>query len=178
MTEWWRDHAGRVQAYALRHVDPHSAQEVVAETFLIAWRRDSDVPGDVLPWLFGVARNVIRNQRRAARRAEALVQRLAYVTVQDREDPSADVAVTAREEMLLALAQLTDSHREALLLIAWDGLTREQAAEVAGCRVGTFDVRLSRARKRLAELLADAGHNPAPTRRLMVVEPVRPGGTR
>ncbi|MCL1871376.1 MAG: RNA polymerase sigma factor [Promicromonosporaceae bacterium] len=152
---WWRLYAHRVQAYAMRHVDAHVAQEVVSETFLTAWRRASDVPDDVLPWLLGVARNVIRNEHRAARRALALTARLDHVARQNAVGPPVDAAVVERERVLLALSRLPEQHREALLLIAWDGLSRAQAAEVAGCRVGTFDVRLSRARRQLAALLDD-----------------------
>lgn len=54
-TAMWEQHAPRIMAYALRHVDPDTAQEVLAETFLVAWRRLRDVPGQPLPWLLVVA---------------------------------------------------------------------------------------------------------------------------
>jgi RNA polymerase sigma-70 factor, ECF subfamily len=66
-----------VRAYALRRSSGDSAQDVVAETFLVAWRRLDDVPADALPWLYGVARRVLANQRRTMRRSEALGERLA-----------------------------------------------------------------------------------------------------
>jgi len=173
---WWHAHAARVQAYALRHVDTHTAQEVLSETFLVAWRRSADVPDDVVPWLLGVARNVIRHQFRSATRAVALEQRLGRVA--DRQvSPGADVTLTEREHMVLALAQLSEKHREALLLVAWDGLSREQAAAAAGCRVGTFDVRLSRARHRLGQLL-DGDPDPVPGATAATIAPVTPGGAR
>ncbi|MFD6179344.1 MULTISPECIES: RNA polymerase sigma factor [unclassified Isoptericola] len=158
VADWWRRHAPRVQAYAMRHVDAHAAQEVVSETFLVAWRRHGagtdEIPDDeVLPWLVGVARNVIRNAHRSTRRSAALVARLGTVAGRDAAAPAPDSAVAERAHVLLALARLTEKDREALLLVAWDGLSREQAARVAGCRLGTFDVRLSRARRRLTELL-------------------------
>lgn len=186
VAEWWSEHAHRVQAYALRHVDAHAAQEVVSETFLVAWRRRADVPDDVLPWLLVVARNVVRHHYRAASRALALEQRLGQVARQQ-VSPAVDAAVTEREHVLLALAALPEKHREALLLVAWDGLSREQAAVAAGCRVGTFDVRLSRARRRLGDLLDDPEPAsgppdnrtvPAPVRLALTVEPTVPGGSR
>lgn len=187
VTRWWAEHAARVQAYAMRHVGADAAQEVVSETFLIAWRRRADVPDDVLPWLLVVARNVIRNQRRSERRTAALGQRLGQVARPDAH-PGADVAVTERERVLLALAQLPEKHREALLLVAWDGLTREQAAAACGCRLGTFDVRLSRARRHLSRVLDEtdtAAHGaraalpiPAPHRVVGAVEHTPVEGSR
>jgi RNA polymerase sigma-70 factor (ECF subfamily) len=159
---WWHEYAHRVHAYALRHVDPHTAQEVVSEVFLVAWRRSDEVPdsrdaGDVLSWLFVVARNVIRHQQRAAHRALALEQRLGQVAARETSPAGPDAAVAEREQVLLALAQLPEPQREALLLVAWDGLSREQAAAATGCKVGAFDVRLSRARTQLTRLLDGPG---------------------
>ncbi|MFD2794280.1 RNA polymerase sigma factor [Promicromonospora vindobonensis] len=148
ISELWRSYAWRVQAYALRHVDPHDAQEVVSETFLVAWRRLTNLPGDPLPWLLVVARNVVRNQRRAARRRSAAeeqlvrLERVARVT----EDP---VRTVSRRDAIAALLRLAPKDREALLLTGWDGLTPADAAQVAGCSVPAFKMRLSRARRRL-----------------------------
>lgn len=164
VADWWHRYAHRVQAYAMRHVDAHAAQEVVSETFLVAWRRQGDTPDDVLPWLIGVARNVIRNEHRSARRVQALASRLDAVARRDAVVPAVDAAVAEREHVLNALSRLPEKQREAVFLVAWDGLDREQAAQVSGCRVGTFDVRLSRARRRLEELLATDDLGPADPR--------------
>ena len=67
-TALWDAYAGRVFAYTCRHVDHHSAQEVVSETFLVAWRRLDEVPEQALPWLLVVARNTVNNNRRSVRR--------------------------------------------------------------------------------------------------------------
>ncbi len=134
----------------MRHVDPDTAQEVVAETFLVAWRRLRDVPGDPLPWLIVVARNTISNDRRSVYRARTLeteLRRLASVSRASEEAP--DGEVLERETMLRALATLTGKEREALLLLAWDGLSPAQAAEVLGCTTTAFNVRVHRARQRL-----------------------------
>jgi DNA-directed RNA polymerase specialized sigma24 family protein len=66
-----------VRAYALRRAALDAAQDVVADTFLVAWRRLEDVPEDALPWLYGVARRVLANQRRSAARGAALERRVA-----------------------------------------------------------------------------------------------------
>ncbi|NMM31746.1 MAG: RNA polymerase sigma factor [Cellulomonas sp.] len=131
----WETHARRVYAYAARHTDPDSAQDVVAETFLVAWRRLADVPGDPLPWLLVVARNTLANRRRSAYRHRLLELELGRLLRVARPATAADVPVHARDEVLRAVAQLTDAEREAVLLAAWDGLSPQQAAHVAGCSV-------------------------------------------
>ncbi|MEU4364673.1 sigma-70 family RNA polymerase sigma factor [Promicromonospora sp. NPDC023987] len=148
ISELWRSYAWRVQAYALRHVDPHDAQEVVSETFLVAWRRLAGIPGDPLPWLLVVARNVVRNQRRAARRRSAAEERLLRLerVARATDDP---VLTVSRRDAITALLRLAPKDREALLLTGWDGLTPAEAAQVAGCSVAAFKMRLSRARRRL-----------------------------
>ncbi|WP_159806131.1 RNA polymerase sigma factor [Cellulomonas citrea] len=148
--ELWESCARRVYAYALRHTDADSAQDVVAETFLVAWRRLADVPGDPLPWLLVVARNTMSNRRRSTYRRRLLERELARFVQVARPAQAADVPVRAREEVLRALARLTDAEREALLLTAWDGLTPQQGAKVAGCSEQAFTKRLSRARARVA----------------------------
>ena len=74
--EMFTEHYAAVRGYALRRTSADAAQDAVAETFLVAWRRLDDVPPDALPWLFGVARRVLANQRRSAARSEALEERL------------------------------------------------------------------------------------------------------
>src|SRR3954471_20347596 len=68
----WARHHRRVHAYALRRTDRASAEDVVSETFLTAWRRRGEMPADELPWLLGVARLVLANQARSQRRRDAL----------------------------------------------------------------------------------------------------------
>src|SRR5690349_12050848 len=64
--EIYRRHAAAVLAYARRRVPRDLAEEVVAETFVVCWRRLDRVPEDALPWLYAVARRTLANQRRAA----------------------------------------------------------------------------------------------------------------
>jgi len=123
----WESYAHRIRAHATRHVGPDAAQEIVAETFLVAWRRLRDVPGDPLPWL-------IAGARRSQHRARALEVELAHLTAAAAPTTTGpEPLVVEREVMLRGLAALTEVEREALLLVAWDGLSAEQAAAVAGC---------------------------------------------
>jgi len=153
-------HARALLAYAGRRTDPQTAQDVLAETFLVAWRRRGDVPDDALPWLYAVAGNMLHNQRRAARRQVAVGARLAAEPVVD----GADSAAAGDGEdigLLRALATLRPIDREALLLTAWEDLDAARAARAAGCSRATFNVRLHRARRRLARALqAQAGDAP------------------
>lgn len=155
-TALWHEFSPRVMAYALRHVDPDTAQEVLSETFLVAWRRLSDVPGDALPWLLVVARNTIANHRRSGYRRAVLHSELERLQRVAEPSRSAEVSAVERGAVLSTLAALTPTEREALLLVAWDGLTATQAATVAGCSTSAFHVRLFRARRRLQSAHPDS----------------------
>lgn len=74
----YREHFASVDAYARRRV-PSRADDIVAETFLVVWRRLDEVPADALPWVYGVARRVVSNVRRGSQRQEAVAERLAGV---------------------------------------------------------------------------------------------------
>ncbi len=143
-------HRRLVLGYALRRVDePADAADVLAETFLVAWRRIRDVPvGDAArPWLLAVARRVLANQRRGSHRRHELAQRLAGQLAASLPRPEADGAVQA------ALARLSERDREVLLLAAWEGLEPAEIAAATGQRAVTVRSRLHRARGRLrAEL--------------------------
>ena len=146
------EHSPRVFAYARRQCDATTAQDVVADTFLVAWRRRSELPASVLPWLLVVARNTIANRRRGEMRHARTTDTVARL--ESVAGPGADQDILERETMFAALADLSDLEREALLLIAWDGLANRDAARVAGCSVRAFEVRLSRARARLARAIS------------------------
>jgi RNA polymerase sigma-70 factor (ECF subfamily) len=150
-TELWHDQAPHVLAFARRHVGAEAANDVVAETFLVAWRRWNDVTDPPIAWLLVVARKVIQNRARTALRRRALEDRVALLDgVASYVADSADMAIT-RREALERLARLNERHREALLLVSWDGLTNDQAAAVVGVKPATFRRRLSRARVALLE---------------------------
>jgi RNA polymerase sigma-70 factor (ECF subfamily) len=148
----YRAHADAVHAYALRRTSPAAADDVVAETFLVVWRRLSDVPEPALPWMLGVARRVLANRRRTDSRADALARRLAGT--EPTTAPAHDIDDELNQRVRFALAGLGERDRELLMLVAWEGLRVQEAAEVLGVRSGTLAVRLHRARKRLDEALA------------------------
>lgn len=155
-------HYDRVLAYALCRAPVDVAREATAETFLVAWRRLTDVPDDPLPWLIGVARRCVADQRRSTSRRDALAVRLrrtAELPTAWDDDP-AD-AVAERDQVAAAMRRLSPSDGELLRLIAWDGLSSAQAAQSLGCSRATFAVRLHRARRRLvAALVAEEGVEP------------------
>lgn len=156
-------HAARLFAYALRRVPREEAKDVVAETFLVAWRRFDEVPQDAVPWLFGVARGVISNQQRAQRRRAALHSRAE--TVSRKTHPDHADAVAVHHGIVAALRRLPGWDQQALMLVAWEHLDNRRAAEAMGCSRATFAVRLHRARRRLRDQL-DAMDEDAPFRAL------------
>jgi len=159
----WRAHAPAVVRYARRRVPPDEVDEVVAETFVVAWRRIGEVPDAPLPWLLGVCRGVSANIRRASRRREALQDRFAAAQPTDPAPRTASLGLSG--SVADALAQLDPDDRELLTLVAWDRLSRQDAATAIGCSPGTLAVRLHRARRRLrAELEARPLPEPAGTR--------------
>ncbi|WP_210592694.1 RNA polymerase sigma factor [Streptomyces sp. GESEQ-35] len=159
-----------------------TAEDVVSLTFLDAWRlrdRLDEEGGSLRPWLLGIATNVTRNTRRAARRHTAAVARLPPPeTVRDfadevagRLDDAAQLAVVQT-----ALAKLRRAEREVLALCAWSGLGYEAAAEALGVPVGTVRSRLSRARTKLAKYMElPYAHGQMTGDRTTAVGPIREG---
>jgi RNA polymerase sigma-70 factor (ECF subfamily) len=147
----YREHSGAVKRYVLRRFDAQSADDVVADVFVICWRRLADVPDDPLPWLLAVARNVLANRRRRDARQSALARVLGFQRPLAAAAPC-DVAPGA--EVWRALAALSQRDRELLLLVAWEGLSTARAARVLGLRANTCSARLSRARRRFARALS------------------------
>ncbi|MEU5939677.1 RNA polymerase sigma factor [Micromonospora sp. NPDC047548] len=147
-------HHAQVYAYAVGRAGRQLADDVVSDTFLVAWRKLATVPAPPLPWLLGVAGNVLRERYRDEVRQASLVAELRAWA----DEAAADVAdeVTERGTVLTALARLSEDDRELLTLVAWHGLSAREAARVVGCSTATYFVRLHRARKRLQEALAGA----------------------
>jgi RNA polymerase sigma-70 factor (ECF subfamily) len=148
-----------VLGYVIRRTgNGHDAADVLAETFLTAWRRLDDVPGgeSTRPWLYGVARRVLANHHRGERRRLALGDRL-------RADLAEAVLVTDHHGDLAAVAEafrgLPERDRELLSLVAWEGLDTGQIATALGCSRNAVRVRLHRARRRFADALT---HSDAP----------------
>lgn len=149
----------RVLGYATSLVGRQVGEDITSETFTVAWRRiHDDVPYPTLPWLLGVARNLVRAMRRrdALRYGVAAeeAQRMAGLA----QDRAGDVAamVTDRHTALQALASLPESDRELLTLIAWHGLSTKEATKVLKCTGAALAVRLYRARRRLEKAMEAA----------------------
>ena len=148
----YTSHADQVHAYASRRVGTDDAADVVADTFLVAWRRLDDVPEPALPWLYAAARNVINNNRRAEIRRDALALRLAATDRTETDDDPAPVVET-RADIVAAMRLLPAMEREALLLVAREDLEPRRAAALMGCSPGTFAVRVHRGRRHLMSIL-------------------------
>jgi RNA polymerase sigma-70 factor (ECF subfamily) len=169
--ELFDEHARSVYNHAFRLTGAWSAAEdVVSLTFLEAWRLHDRVAIDtdwsLRPWLLGIATNVARNVRRAARRYDAALARIPRheavlpdfaEEVSDRVDDRARLAAVRT-----ALAALRQPEREVLALCVWAGLDYAQAAEALGVPVGTVRSRLSRARAKLGRLVAAGRLAPPP----------------
>lgn len=146
----YADTFDRLLAYALRRVDePERAADVVAETFLVAWRRLPEVPpGDEARlWVYGVARRVLANDRRGRARRQRLGERLRADLPRAVPDHADRLAATAT--VRAALSRLREQDREILTLTLWEELEPREIALVLDLPVGTVRTRLSRARARL-----------------------------
>ncbi|MBR7676360.1 RNA polymerase sigma factor [Streptomyces daliensis] len=161
----YEDHARTVYHHALRLTgDWSTAEEVMSETFLTAWRtRERLEPdgGSPRPWLLGIATHKADNAKRALRRRLAFLARRAEPpTVADFAQETAGRVDDARRLAAVhaALSRLRRSEREVLTLCVWSGLDYAQTAEALGIPVGTVRSRLSRARARLRRLSEEEEH--------------------
>jgi RNA polymerase sigma factor (sigma-70 family) len=151
-------HADSVYRYCFRRSgDWAVAEDLTSVVFLEAWRRRGDVHlpgGRLLPWLLGVATNVLRNQRRSLRRYRAALERIPPLAPErDFADELAERLDAERhmQAILAAVRHLPRGEQEVLALCIWEGLTSIEAAEALGIPEGTVRTRLSRVRARLRE---------------------------
>ena len=157
-------HAKSIYNYCFRRLgDWAIAEDMLSVVFLEAWRRrDKELPeSKVLPWLYGIATNVIRNQRRAERRFAAALRRMPGQPQQENFVELSDERLDDERRMARAidlLAKLPQHEREVFALCAWMELSYEDAALALAVPVGTVRSRLSRARQRLRELDPAFGH--------------------
>jgi RNA polymerase sigma factor (sigma-70 family) len=157
-------HARSVYNYLFRRTaDWALAEDLTSVVFLEAWRKRNELRLDhetALPWLFGVATNVLRSRRRAQRRHRAALERLP----REREPGFADDANARLDDerrmrpVLRSVAALPKREQDVIALCAWADLSYEEAALALGVPVGTVRSRLSRARRRLRELAGPSGH--------------------
>ena len=156
----FRDHYAKLLAFTLRRVGGRElAEDVVSDAFAVAWRRRDCIPDPALPWLYGIAANVIANQYRSTRRRHDLDLRLVHEASAGEPAPDPADALARRDSFSVAFAQLSEPEREVLRLAAWDGLEVREAAQVLGCSPGAYRVRLHRARRRLAKRLEAGGRS-------------------
>lgn len=160
-----RAHSPALLAYLARRADPPAdAADLLAETLLAAWRRPAAVPAaddEARRWLFGVARGVLANHVRGARRRHRLAERLRghLAAAPHAPDPAQTVA---RGPVWDALATLGDDDRELVTLVAWEGFGVAEAGAVLGWAPSTARSRFARARARLQRALQDAGEPSLP----------------
>ena len=160
-TAMFREHYPLVLAFVSRRTDLARAHDVVADTFTTAWRHFDRLPAQPLPWLYRVARNCLANEMRADRRQARVAEKIAGHGIEP--EPDHAMSVVTDTGLRQALRRLSPGDREALLLIGWEGLDNDAAATVLGCSAVTFKVRVHRARRRLARLLAAADRDDLPS---------------
>jgi RNA polymerase sigma factor (sigma-70 family) len=175
---WWRAGAGDADAFARlfeRHAkaiynycfrrtgDWSAAEDLLSIVFLEAWRRRDKYlpPGKVLPWLYGIATNVVRNRRRSERRYRAALSRVP--AAQPEPDAAEEIVERIADERRVAqalqlLSTLPRHQQDVFVLCAWSGLSYEDTSFALGVPVGTVRSRLSRARRSLGELDPGSGH--------------------
>src|SRR4051794_6262861 len=117
----FRQHYDEVLRYALARADSEVAKDAVADTFVVAWRRNANVPERALPWLLAVTRRTLADQHRSLRRRARVSERLVHQRFDTGGIDPADV-VTERDAVIAALLELPARDREVLELVAWDGL--------------------------------------------------------
>lgn len=153
--ELWSDLRGYLRRRCTTDAD---ADDLLAETFTIVWRRIADVPAghDSRPWIFGIARNLIREYYRGRDRRRQITDRLLSELVTRPAAESGprkeldDLAVTIQ-----ALGLLNEADRELIQLVAWEGLSHADCGVILQCSTNAVGIRLHRARARLQEKIGE-----------------------
>jgi RNA polymerase sigma factor (sigma-70 family) len=147
-------HSPRIQRYVVRRLGADAADDIVAETFLLAFRQRAaydQAREDALPWLYGIATNLIGRHHRAETRLYQALARTGTDPVVASFTERSDDRVTAGA----ASRRLSAAYRDTLLLVAWGDLSYEEAAAALGVPAGTVRSRSSRARAALRRKLGD-----------------------
>jgi RNA polymerase sigma factor (sigma-70 family) len=166
-----------VLAYLLRRTtDPEDAADLLADVYLVVWRRIDDLPrGDEARlWLFGVARRSLANHRRKKRSESGLAGELQASLRLLEIDSGGSASDPSAEAVRAALAAIGEKDRELLMLSAWEELSPAQIAAVVDRPVGLVRVQLHRARRKLGELMA-TGAGTAPPAVTQAPAPVARG---
>ena len=152
----YRSHAQAVFAYCARRTSVEDAKDATADVFAVAWRRFDDLPNDdgQLPWLYGVARNVLKDRNRSSRRRDRLTAKVAAHHEPTVEGPEPQVVRSSEHDAVLsAIARLPEKDQEIIRLVEWEGLSREQVADMMYVGRAAIDKRMARAYKKLARTL-------------------------
>jgi RNA polymerase sigma-70 factor (ECF subfamily) len=145
-----------ILAYARRRSSPTDAEDIAAETFTIAWRKWNSAPPDALrPWLFGIARRVLANNRRSSRRQSRLAAKVTSLSEAATPPPT----FGEHAELDRAMAMLRFQDREIIRLHCWEDLSIPDIAVILGCSANAASIRLHRARQQLEHALASGGQS-------------------
>ncbi len=147
-----------LRRFLARRTDPETAEDVLADTLLVCWRRLDDVPGETadeaLPWAYAVARGCLANAERGVRRQARLAARIATVDPPRETAPDPIESGDPEADLDEALETLPAAQGEVLRLWAWEDLGAGQIAEVLGISPNAASLRLHRARQGLRQALA------------------------
>ncbi len=152
----YRAHAHEVHGYCLRRTSTEEAKDATSEVFVVAWRRFDAVPSgdEALPWLYGVARNVLANRARSFRRRDRLVAKAAAHHEATVPGPEPQIVRNEQhQELLRALSKLPDKDQEILRLVEWEGISRDKVAKMFFVSRAAIDKRIGRAYKKMASTL-------------------------
>lgn len=171
-------HRDAVWVYCYRRLHRDDVQDAVAEVFLVVWRKIDQAPDsdEALLWLYGVARNVVRNFRRSSIRRRRL--RVKVGALRQPDDPTPEIQVIRRAEdrdLLAAVDRLKPEDQELLRLRTWEELSLAEIASVVDRSTRSVESRLSRIRKRLAAALDVPPSSP---RQVTSPQPFEEGGER
>jgi RNA polymerase sigma-70 factor, ECF subfamily len=164
--ELYDRHASAIYNYCFRRCAEWAlAEDLTATVFLEAWRKRKRVVFDredaVLPWLYAVAGNVVRNELRRHRRLARFLGALAGGQPVGRDAAERVAEEEQMRSVLTAVRELPRREQDVLALCVFAELSYEQAALALGIPIGTVRSRLARARNRLGELLPERGHGNA-----------------
>jgi RNA polymerase sigma-70 factor (ECF subfamily) len=149
----FREHYDAVLAYAVARADVELAKDAVAATFVVAWRRRSEIPAEPRAWLIGVTRRTLADQRRTRARYVSLTLKLAAQPVAFEDEPDLSEPLADSNVVILAFRRLRPADQELLWLVACEGLTNAEVAGVLHFPRPVIAARLHRARRRFRAAL-------------------------
>lgn len=154
-------HLGAVASYVARRTGPELSEDLTAEVFVRAFRKRAvfrDEHGSALPWLLGIANNLIADHRRAEQRRLELLRRLATARP---VSPETSIGALG-PELVDELLRIPAADRDTLLLVVWGELSYAEAATALGVPIGTIRSRIARARHRLGAAIGQPADPEAP----------------